>query len=263
MTDLRVNQQSTWSHIQVRGSPSEYSLGVFRRRTPTDVHTACGQPGVPGDLRFGFPTSFYVDAYRSHRAAEAALDAAQRNGENGSVAVVAQLSERRARAKWAIASRGVDAIPFVVQMLGSHDPEESDDAREILALMGNEDRIVDSLISSIANATDADSANTLIIALGATANPRGIPYLARILSAPGIDLTIMRTTIESIGLLGNRRFDYSSDPVATAAKWLERNGYSIALPVRGGSVDPNGDKVLGDQPEDLWIDAGEEHAGSG
>jgi hypothetical protein len=204
-----------------------------------------------------------VDAYRSHRAAEAALEAAQRNGETDPAAVVAQLSERKARVKWAIASRGVDAIPFVVQMLRSLDPEESDDAREMLALMGGEDQVVDFLIASIAGATDAGTANTLIIALGATANPRGIPYLARILSAPGIDVTIMRSTIESIGLLSNRKFDYSEDPFAAAAKWLKTNGYSVAFPVLGNSEKPNGQQTLRVEAEDPWIDAGEEHAGSG
>jgi hypothetical protein len=184
-------------------------------------------------VRFAYPASFYLDAYRSYRATATAADAARQDPELESFAVLDQLPERKARVKLAIASKGADAIPFVLQMLRSSDREERDDARGVLALMGGDSRVVDSLISSIARATDSETVTALVVALGATESPRSIPCLARILAAPGLDAPMVQATVMSLVALTKRRFDQSDNPRAAAAHWLQLNGY-MSVPFRSG-----------------------------
>jgi hypothetical protein len=194
--------------------------------------------GPASKERFAFPASFYIDAYESYRSATRASDAALENSGSDSISIAtrAQLPERKARVKLAIASKGIESIPFVVQMLRSNDAEESQDAVQVLALMGGDSQVIDSLIESITDATDSDAVTTLVTALAATRNPRSIPYLARILEAPGADDAAIEAAVTSLGILANRRLDLGDDPRAAAIAWLTENGHSSAPTVSGPNV---------------------------
>lgn len=216
---------------------------MLRRRRRHEIQSACGQTGPASKQRFSFPASFYLDAYGSYRSAARASDALQQSSDLDPVQ--AQLPERKARVKLAIASKGIESVPFVLQMLRSTDTEESQDAADVLALMGGDSQVVDALIESITGATDPDAVSTLVTALGATRNPRSIPYLARILRAPAVDDTIATAAVTSLGILVNCRLDESEDPRAAACTWLTENGYlappSVSTapfdnPVPGGLV---------------------------
>jgi hypothetical protein len=179
-------------------------------------------------VRFTAPASFYLDAYRSYRATAASVDDAQSNAGLDPFGVVAQLPERKARVKLALASKGTEAIPFLLEMLRSADGEERDDARGVISLMGGDARVVDSLAESVASATDAETTTALALALGATENPLAIPWLARILGAPAVDSATAQAALTSISDLTSERFEDSTDPKAAALDWLQVNGYPSA-----------------------------------
>jgi hypothetical protein len=179
-------------------------------------------------VRFTSPAPFYLDAYRSYRATADSVVGSRSNAELDPFGVVAQLPERKARVKLAIASKGTEAIPFLLEMLRSPDHEERDDARGVIALMGSDGRVVDSLTESVANATDAETTEALAVALGATENQLSIPCLARILGAPGVDGATAQAALTSIAALTNQRFEDSANPKAAALDWLRVNGYRSA-----------------------------------
>jgi hypothetical protein len=201
---------------------------VIRRRTPRDTESECGQTRPSAHLRFTSSASFYLDAYRSYRATAASTDGAQSNTELDPFGVVAQLPERKARVKLAMASKGTEAIPFLLEMLRSADREERDDARGVISLMGGDARVVDSLTESVASATDAETTKALAVALGATENPLAIPCLARMLGAPGVDRATTQAALTSVATLTNQRFEESTNPKAAALDWLRENGYRPA-----------------------------------
>jgi len=101
--------------------------------------------------------------------------------------------------------------------------------------MGGDSRVVDSLTSSVARATDAEKVTALVVALGATENLRSIPCLARILVAPGLDATMAQAAVMSLVALTKRRFDQSDNPRAAAAHWLQVNGY-MSVPIRSAPI---------------------------
>jgi hypothetical protein len=156
------------------------------------------------------------------------LDGGGSNAELDPFGVVAQLPERKARVKLAIASKGTEAIPFLLEMLRGADVEERDDARGVISLMGGDARVVYSLTESVAGATDAETTRALAVALGATENPLAIPCLARVLGAAGVDAATAQAALTSISALTNQRFEDSTNPKAAALDWLQENGYRSA-----------------------------------
>jgi hypothetical protein len=169
-----------------------------------------------------------LDAYRSYRATAASIEGVQSNAELDPFGVVAQLPERKARVKLAMASKGTEAIPFLLEMLRGADGEERDDARGVISLLGGDARVVDSLTKSVASATDAETTRALVVALGATENLLAIPCLARILGAPGVDGATAQAALTSVAALTNQRFGESTNPKAAALDWLRENGYRSA-----------------------------------
>jgi hypothetical protein len=190
-------------------------------------------------VRFSYSATFYLDAYRAYRVADALCD----DAESDPFQAPNLQAKRKARVKLAIASKGTDAIPFVLQMLRSDDREECDDARGVLALMGTDARVVDSFISSVAEATDSDTVTTLVMALGALANPLSIPCLARILGARGISVATVEAAVTSLGVLTHRQFDLDDDPRAAALHWLQMNGYK-SVTVQSSLPEPRSESAV-------------------
>jgi hypothetical protein len=196
-----------------------------------------GEPRVArcnesGPLRSGFTyhASFYMDAYRAYQAAMASLNSGPPLKEMDLVAARAKLFEHRARARWALAARGLESLPFALQMLRSADIDERDDARGILARMGSDDEIVDALLFELRQASEPGVFAEIIVAIGATGNTRVIPVLVAILRDPAVDQPSKFAAIRSLGKLAQRRFDQSDDPLSALNAWLETNGY-VSVPV--------------------------------
>ena len=211
---------------------------MLRYRNRHEVLSSCGQAGPSSNQRFGFSALFYFDAYGSYRSSVQASDYLSHDPETDTFDLRALMPERRARVKLAIASKGPESLPFVLEMLRSTDPEESQDAKDVLALMGGDIQVTDSLVESIATATDLDTVTALVTALGATRNTRSVPYLARILRAPGIDDGTMRAAVASLGQLINRPLGDTVDPFVAAVTWLAENGYE-SVPVVEASPPEN------------------------
>jgi len=210
---------------------NEYSLGVIRfRGAKGDLHPAsCDESGAVRS-GFSYPASFYMDAYHAYQSAMTALTANPALKEMDLTTARAKLFEHRARARWALATKGLEALPFALQMLHSSDMDERDDARGILCRMGTDDEVVDTLLDALRDTADPEILADLIVALGATANARAIPALVSILRNPAMIDFHKSAAIKSLGKLAQRRFDQTEDPFASLNAWLEANGYS-SLPV--------------------------------
>jgi hypothetical protein len=211
---------------------------VLRHRNRHEVLSGCGQAGPSSNHRFAFSASFYFDAYGSYRSSVRTSNTLSHDAETGTFDLRAQIPERRARVKLAIASKGSESLPFVLEMLRSTDSEESQDAKDVLSLMGGDTQVTDSLIDSIASATDLDTVTALVTALGATRNTRSVPYLARILRAPGIDEATLKAAVASLGQLINRQLGETDEPYVAALGWLAENGYE-SVPVVEASAPEN------------------------
>jgi hypothetical protein len=214
-----------------RVARNEYSLDVIRfRGGKGEPHAArCNESGP---LRTGvsYQASFYMDAYRAYQAAMASLGSGPPLKDMDLVAARAKLFEHRVRARWALAARGLESLPFALQMLRSADIDERDDARGILARMGSDDEVMDALLLELRQATEPGIFGEIIVAIGATGNTRAIPVLVAILRDPAVDQASKSATIRSLGKLAQRRFDQSEDPLAALNAWLDTNGY-VSIPV--------------------------------
>lgn len=200
-----------------------------------------------GPLRTGFeqPASFYMDAYRSYQTAVAALLSSPPASDLELVNARAKLFEHRARARWALSARGVESVPYALEMLKSTDLEEREDARGILGRIGGDDRVIEALTDALEGATDSESVENLTIALGATGNLNATPVLVRILRHPETDEVIKSWAMESIGRIAQRRFDHSEDPNEAMQAWLETNGYRTLVAYTNAGI-----PEISDLPED-------------
>lgn len=175
--------------------------------------------------RFCYPTSFYMDAYRSYQAAAATVKAGPLKTESERSAAWEHLRERRTRATWALANGEEESIPFALQMLRSSDSDERADARVIFRQMGCRDQLVDSLVASLCRQSDPAAVADMTVALGEMRNEKAVPILRSVLDSDFADAGTRWLAVSSLGKLAQRRFDRSDDPEQAARAWLDANGY--------------------------------------
>jgi hypothetical protein len=179
---------------------AEYAHAVFKVRgmkkgRRSSAHAAAALHKYP------YPASFYMDAYRSYQMAAAAIESGCVMGEKERSTARVRLFEQRSRAKWALASHGAESLPFAVQMLFSFDPEERDDGRVILGLIGSDDDAVDQIASLMQGCEDPRMRQVLISLLGEKRNGRAVPHLTALLVDPSIDPETREATMSALGLL--------------------------------------------------------------
>jgi hypothetical protein len=121
-------------------------------------------------------------AYREYQISVAAIDAQTSMSDRERSAARVRLFEQRSRARWALASRGAEALPFAVEMLASSDSEEREDGRALLGLVVNEDDAADFLVEMLAESDDPDLSRHLVRLLAE--QPRAIPLLTAVISNP-------------------------------------------------------------------------------
>ncbi|MFZ0668155.1 MAG: hypothetical protein WAM97_20580 [Acidimicrobiales bacterium] len=180
-----------------------------------------------GAVRVGFDehASFYMDAYRSYQTAMALLRECPPESEVDLANQRAKLFTHRVRARWALAVRGAESVPFAVEMLKGFDLEEREDGRGILSRIGDDDRVIDTLNVALSHASSREEFESLTVALGATGNLKATPVLIRILRHPDTDESTRSAAMMSIGRIAKRRFDHALDPQAALQGWLDANGY--------------------------------------
>jgi hypothetical protein len=155
--------------------------------------------------RFPYPSSFYMDAYRSYQSAAGTLRSQTRANGKEVAGVGDRLFEQRARAKWALVCRGIESVPYAVQMLRSSDPEEREDGRVILELIGGDDEVVRSLATLLDETTDADLAGNVVSLLGELKNAGAVPRLTAIVLDSASDVAVKQAAMRSLGILAQSR----------------------------------------------------------
>jgi len=189
-----------------------------------DESAGCKESG-PARSGFDYPASFYMDAYRSYQSAMAALLESPPANEIDRLKARSLLYEHRARARWALATRGVESIPFALEMLRSSEQDERDDARRLFNRMGEDEQVLGALIVALEKSEEPDEIESLTVALGATGNPKAAPSLVRVLRHPGIHDQTRSSAIKSLGRIAERRFDQADDPEGALNAWLQSSGH--------------------------------------
>jgi hypothetical protein len=142
-----------------------------------------------------------MDAYRSYQMAAAAIDSGALMTDKEKSSARVRLFEQRSRAKWALASHGAESLLFAAQMLFSSDPEERDDGRVILGLIGSDDETVDKIASVMQGCDDPRMRRILISLLGEKRNGRAVPHLTALLMDPSIDSETKKAAMDVLDVL--------------------------------------------------------------
>ena len=114
----------------------------------------------------------------------------------------------RVAAERGLISCGAEAIPCAVELLANRDPEIREDGAAVLGALGEDERVVDALLSALEREDE-----------------KAIPFLATTIRDSETDGDTRFTAIQSLGQIARRRFDRQPEPEAAALEWLEAHGY--------------------------------------
>jgi hypothetical protein len=146
-----------------------------------------------------------MDAYRSYQTAAGTIRSRVQANSKELVGAGDRLFEQRARAKWALVCRGIESVPYAVQMLRSADPEERDDGRVILELIGGDDEVVHSLVALLDETSDAELSGYVVALLGELRNAGAVPRLTAIVLDSASDVAVKQAAMRSLGILAQTR----------------------------------------------------------
>ena len=155
------------------------------------------------------PASYYADMH-----AQAMKDA--RNKEVDSRLTFG----RRVHACWGLIAKGVEGIPFALDMLRSGNSDAREDAAGILAEAGRDDGLVAQLLEALRAETDIQARDSIILALGALRNRAAVPDLAAIIVDESQDGDTRWTAVEALGKVVRRRFLAQPYPLGAALEWI-------------------------------------------
>ncbi|HMF13251.1 MAG TPA: HEAT repeat domain-containing protein [Gemmataceae bacterium] len=165
------------------------------------------------DLRYYTDSlEYYVQMYEQH------LGTLQ--GKKGVGYEIERAFSRRVHGMWGLISKGAAAAPFALSLLGRSVPEAREDGAAILAELGRDEVVVDTLLERLKSETDATAKDSMILALGRLKNKKAIPSLATIIRDAATDGDTKWTAVESLGLIVRKRFLKQENPVQSAMAWL-------------------------------------------
>lgn len=183
------------------------------------VRVALKESGYPvdakgrPDLRFYTdPLDYYVAMYEQH------LETLE--GKKGVGYEVDLVFSRRVHAMWGLIAKGGIATAYALSLLKRPVPESREDGAAILAELGRDEAVVDTLIRSLRAETDTTARDSIIQALGRLKNRKAIPSLAAIVAADGTDLDTGFMAVESLGQLVRKRFMNQPNPIEAAKAWI-------------------------------------------
>jgi hypothetical protein len=154
--------------------------------------------------RFPYPAAFYMTAYRSYQMSAAAVNSETSMSGRDFEAARVRLIEQRSRARWALASRGTESIPFAIRMLESSDSDEQDDGRVILGLVGRDDAAIDVMVEMLADSDDRHLRSCLVRVLTDQPNERALLRLTALVMDASTSTEMKNAAIKALGLLGRR-----------------------------------------------------------
>jgi len=172
--------------------------------------------GKPDLIYYRDPLSHYIQMY------EQFLDTVE--GRKTGVGYEVELAfKRRVHAQWGLIAKGAEAAPYAVTLLQRTEAEAREDGASILAELGKDDGIVDTLIESLKSETDLTARDSMVITLGRLKSRKAIPTLAAIIRDAAQDHDTRWTAVESLGTIVRRRFLNADDPIAAALAWLAKH----------------------------------------
>lgn len=130
----------------------------------------------------------------------------------------------RVVATWGMIARGSEAVPYALAMLKSGNPDVREDGAGVLMGIGSRPGVVEELLNALDRETEAQSCDSIVLALGAMRDRRAIPSLARIIRQPDADGDTRWGAIESLERIVRRKFTTKPDAVREAVRWLDAHG---------------------------------------
>ena len=186
-------------------------LGKYRE----EVNTPLTEQRTPERRFFTKPAAYYA---QMHHDAISLYDNSPAKGD------AALIYACQVHADWGLIYSGAAAVPFALEMLKSSVPEAREAGAGILAAVGKDDAVIETILASLADETDDVARDSFILALGQLRSRKAIPALAAIIKDATADGDTRHTAVESLGRIVRRRFLNETDPVAAAMKWLEEKG---------------------------------------
>ena len=166
--------------------------------------------GWPDLRRYRKPAAFYYD-----------LHVQSQQPAVGSFNRASERWQKRVTAQWGLIARGRDSIPYLQRMLASRNPDTREDGAGIFAALGRSDpSIVDSLLAALAEETDDQPRDSIVLALGSLRSRKAVPALAAIVQDESADGDTRFGAAESLGRIVERRFDKQPDPIVAALAWI-------------------------------------------
>lgn len=129
----------------------------------------------------------------------------------------------RVHAVWGLIAKGSAAIPHAVRMLNHRDSDAREDGAAILAELGHQGKVVDTLLEALDRETESQARDSMLQALGRMRARKAIPLLRETILSESTDGDTRHTAIEALGRIVRRRFLAAPDPRAAVREWLDQN----------------------------------------
>jgi hypothetical protein len=142
-------------------------------------------------------------AYREYQISVAAINSQASMSDRERSSARIRLFEQRSRARWALAARGAESLPFAVQMLRSSDAVEREDGRALLGLVAKEENAPDILVGMLADSEDSELSCYLVTLLGEQPIVRTLSLLKAVVSDPDTAVGTKQAAREALTLLSS------------------------------------------------------------
>ena len=188
----------------------------WRERLLEEVYYPKDEKGRPDLSYYTKPLGYYINMYEEFLATYL----------KGDLEIARMPYDQRIHGSWGLISKGSEAIPYALSLLTRKEPEAREDACGIFLAFGEDENVLDQVISKLQNEPDTLVRDTMILVLGEMKNIKAIPILAEFIFDPATDGDTRWTAIESLGKIVRKRFLKKEDPELAARVWLQKNGYT-------------------------------------
>jgi HEAT repeat protein len=172
-------------------------------------------PDAPDYAQFVEPAAKYFKQYLEALAAWKGVRRGDRKGSR-------DVWTRQVMASWGLLARGIESLPFALQLIHSDDQDAREQGASLLGSLGKDPSISDELINMLESEPDDVARDSAIIALGQMKSKRALPTLEKILRDTTADGDTRWTAGESVGRIVRRRFGKSGGSVTDEAiAWLD------------------------------------------
>jgi hypothetical protein len=170
-------------------------------------------------------------AYREYQISAAAINSQTTMSDRQRSSARVRLFEQRSRARWALAARGAESLPFAVQMLRSSDSVEREDGHALLGLIVKEEDAADFLVGMLADSEDPELSCYLVTLLGEQPRVRTSMLLTAVVSDPDTTAETKQAVNEALALLIGPPDDSEilfANPVSTSPE-LDQEVFEVSV----------------------------------